>query len=130
MQDKIVQGQHVDPVKLQRAKELRRQMTPAEAMLWAALRTNKLRGYHFRRQQVVAGFILDFYCHAAGLAIEVDGSVHQSQGEYDAERDRVLAEHGLRILRFSNDEVRTNLAGVLSRLAVACAQHVASGTTT
>ncbi len=130
MADRIVRGQHVDGIKLQRAKELRKQMTPAESMLWAALRTNKLKEYHFRRQQVITGFIVDFYCHAAGLVIEVDGGVHEEQQEYDAERDQVIAAHGLRILRVSNDEIRTSLAGALSRIAEACAQHTASDTTT
>jgi len=87
---RIIRGQAIDPAKEQRAKELRRAMTREEAMLWSALRTNRLGGFHFRRQQIVAGFILDFYCHAAGLAVEVDGGIHQLQVEYDAERDAVL----------------------------------------
>jgi very-short-patch-repair endonuclease len=93
-------------------------------MLWQALRTNHLHGYHFRRQQVIAGFIADFYCHAAGLIVEVDGGVHTQQQEYDAERDQVLAAHGLRIMRFSNDEVRRNLSVVLARIAAACREGV------
>ena len=58
----IIPGQKVTKEKLQRAKELRREMTPAEKILWNELRANKL-GVHFRRQQVIAGFIVDFYCH-------------------------------------------------------------------
>ena len=58
----IVTNQKVTAQKLQRAKELRREMTPAEKILWEELRANKL-GAHFRRQQVIAGFIVDFYCH-------------------------------------------------------------------
>jgi very-short-patch-repair endonuclease len=58
----ILPGQRVTKEKLQRAKELRREMTPAEKILWEKLRANKL-GVHFRRQQVIAGFIVDFYCH-------------------------------------------------------------------
>jgi very-short-patch-repair endonuclease len=73
----------------------RREMTPAEKMLWKELRGNKL-GVHFRRQQVIAGFIVDFYCHKAGLVIELDGSVHDEQIEEDAQRDKVLKEMGLR----------------------------------
>jgi very-short-patch-repair endonuclease len=71
----IIPGQTVTKEKLQRAKELRRDMTPAEKILWQELRANKL-GVHFRRQQVIAGFIVDFYCHKAGLVIEVDGDIH------------------------------------------------------
>jgi len=71
----IVTEQKVSKEKLQRAKELRREMTPAEKILWEELRANKL-GVHFRRQQVIAGFIVDFYCHRAGLVVEVDGDIH------------------------------------------------------
>ena len=116
----IVIGQRVDQVKVQRAKELRRQMTKEERILWQQLRTNRLQGFHFRRQQVIAGFIVDFYCHAAGLAVEMDGEVHQQQVEYDAERDCVLSARGLRILRIRNTEIFENLPGVLARIAAAC----------
>jgi len=116
----IVIGQKVDQVKVQRAKELRRQMTKEERILWQQLRTNRLQGFHFRRQQVIAGFIVDFYCHAAGLAVEMDGEVHQQQAEYDAERDRVLSARGLRTLRIRNTEILENLPGVLARIAAAC----------
>ena len=116
----IVIGQPVDSVKLRRAKELRRAMTEEERVLWRHLRTNRLGGLHFRRQQVIDGFIVDVYCHKAGLVVEVDGEVHARQAGYDRERDRVLAARGLRVLRFTNREVRTALAGVLARIAAAC----------
>jgi very-short-patch-repair endonuclease len=108
--------------KFRQAETLRRTMTPAEAILWQHLRANRLQGYHFRRQQVIAGFIADFYCHAAGLVVEVDGAVHAAQVTYDAERDRVLAAHGLRILRIPNSEIEQNLPTVLAQIAAACAQ--------
>jgi very-short-patch-repair endonuclease len=60
------------------------------------LRANKL-GVHFRRQQVIEGFIVDFYCHKAALVIEVDGDIHDLQQEEDASREKVLSEMGLRI---------------------------------
>jgi len=90
-------------------------MTPAEKVLWNELRGNKL-GVHFRRQQVIAGFIVDFYCHKIGLVIEVDGDIHNLQKEEDARREKVLKELGLRIIRFRNDEVENNLAGVITRV--------------
>ncbi|WKZ37082.1 MAG: DUF559 domain-containing protein [Anaerolineales bacterium] len=68
----IVTGQKVAKEKLERAKELRREMTPAEKILWQELRANKL-GVRFRRQQVIQGFIVDFYCHKSALVVEVDG---------------------------------------------------------
>ena len=113
----IVIGQKVDPAKVQRAKELRRHMTKEERILWQRLRGNRLHGLHFRRQQIIDGFIVDFYCHAAGLAVEVDGEVHRQQAAYDAERDCILSARGLRIMRIKNEEVRQNLSGVLSRIA-------------
>ena len=82
----IIPGQRVAREKLQRARELRREMTPAEKMLWKELRGNKL-GVHFRREQVIAGFIVDFYCHNASLVIELDGDIHKGQQDYDSERD-------------------------------------------
>ena len=113
----IIPGQRVAKEKLERARELRREMTPAEKILWQELRGNKL-GVHFRRQQVIAGFIVDFYCHQVDLVIEVDGSVHEAdeQKEKDTERDKVLSEMGLRVLRFRNEDVIKNLSGVLGRI--------------
>jgi very-short-patch-repair endonuclease len=90
-------------------------MTPAEKILWQELRGNKL-GIHFRRQQVIAGYIVDFYCHKADLVIEVDGRIHEKQKSEDAERDKVLTEMGLRVIRFRNDEVENNLVGVVGRI--------------
>ena len=113
----IVIGQRVDASKVQAASELRRQMTSEERILWRALRTNKLLGLHFRRQQVIDGFIVDFYCHAAGLVVEVDGPMHQAQVGHDVERDRILSERGLRIMRVTNEEVRRDLSAVLTRIA-------------
>jgi very-short-patch-repair endonuclease len=111
----IIPGQRVTKEKLQRAKEFRRDMTPTEKILWEELRSNKL-GVHFRRQQVIAGFIVDFYCHKAGLVIEVDGDIHDLQQEEDAMREKALIEIGLRIVRFRNDEVLKNLSAVVGRI--------------
>ena len=82
----FVRGKHNKSLQ-ESARQLRQEMTPAEAILWKHLRTDQLGGLHFRRQQVLDGYIVDFYCHAAQLVIEVDGEVHASQHEYDAERD-------------------------------------------
>ena len=113
----IVTNQKVTKEKLQRAKELRREMTPAEKILWEELRANKL-GVHFRRQQVIQGFIVDFYCHQAGLVIEVDGDIHDLQKEEDERREKVLSALGLRVVRFRNDEVMRNLSAVVGKIKV------------
>jgi very-short-patch-repair endonuclease len=78
-------------------------MTSAEKILWQELRPNKL-GVHFRRQQIIAGFIVDFYCHKAGMVVEVDGDIHDLQQEEDARREKVLSEMGLRIVLFGGEE--------------------------
>src|SRR5271166_5306249 len=80
---KFIRGQHVQPEQLSFAKRLRREMTPPERILWKALRRNAVDGFHFRRQQVIEGSVVDFYCDAARLAIELDGSVHEDQWEHD-----------------------------------------------
>ena len=111
----IIPGQTVTKEKLQRAKELRRDITPAEKILWQELRANKL-GVHFRRQQVIAGFIVDFYCHKAVLVIEVDGDIHDLQQEEDARREKVLSEMGMRVVRFRNEEVMRDLPTVVGKI--------------
>ena len=111
----IVTEQAVTKAKLERAKELRREMTPAEKLLWQQIRANKL-GIRFRRQQVIQGFIVDFYCHKAGLVIEVDGDIHDLQKEEDERREKVLRELGLRIVRFGNDEVGRELSAVVGKI--------------
>jgi very-short-patch-repair endonuclease len=113
----IIPGQRITKEKLERARELRREMTPAETILWQELRGNKL-GVHFRRQQIIAGFIVDIYCHQADLVIELDGSVHEGdeQKESDAERDQVLSQMGLQVIRFRNEDVAKNLPGVLRKI--------------
>jgi len=101
---------------LERARELRKNMTPAERRLWQKLRANRLEGWHFRRQQIIDGYIVDFYCHKAGLVIEVDGPIHLQQKDQDAERDAVLFARGLRVIRFTNREVMNNTNQVLQTI--------------
>lgn len=102
-------------------RELRKNQTKAEAILWSCLRNRQLNGYKFRRQHPVAGFILDFFCPEASLAIEVDGEIHKDKEikEYDLERSRILAENGIRVLRFWNFEVETETEKVLVLIAKA-----------
>jgi very-short-patch-repair endonuclease len=95
-------------------------MTPEERSLWQNLRANRLCGLRFRRQQVIDGFIADFYCHAAGLVLELDGTSHDQQSDYDAERDRILSARGPRVLRIRNEEIRFQLRDVIRRIAALC----------
>ncbi len=118
----VVRGQRVTDEKVRLARELRQEMTPAECALWEQVRANRL-GHHFRRQQVIDGYIADFYCHTAALVIEVDGPVHGDQIEYDQRRTAAFAERGIRVMRFRNEEVLTNAGGVAAGIAAACGER-------
>ena len=122
-------GQKVHPEKVARAKELRDTMTPAERYLWQQVRANRLDGWHFRRQQVIDGFIVDFYCHQANLVIEIDGPIHESQQAADAEREAILTRTGLRVLRFTNREVMGNVRLVLNQIRAALPKKLDAGPT-
>lgn len=97
------------------ARELRRDMTPAEKKLWYFLKTLPRR---FRRQRPIGNYIVDFYCPEAKLVIEVDGESHfTEQGQaYDAKRTTYLESLGLRVVRFTNAEVTQNLEGVCAEI--------------
>jgi len=112
---------YVSPVILARARELRQPLTPAEEKVWARVRARQL-GLHFRRQHPISRFIVDFYCAAARLIVEVDGEIHAEpdQIEYDAARTEWLMSHGNRVMRFSNRDVRENLESVLASIAEGC----------
>lgn len=86
---------------VQRARSLRRRMTPPEARLWIQLRRKAVEGWRFRRQHPIGPYVLDFYCDAAALAVEVDGQTHWlgDQPGRDRERDAWLALRGIRTLR-------------------------------
>ena len=103
---------------LQHARDMRKQPTPAEERLWKELRFDQL-GVRFRRQHPLEGMILDFYCHEAKLGIEVDGGIHDTEGqeERDYEREeKLLFEHSIRLLRFQNEEVLKNTKKVLQTI--------------
>ena len=98
------------------ARAMRKRPTVAEARLWEALRAGRFAGAKFRRQHPLGRFVLDFYCPAKRLCIEVDGPVHDNQREKDAARDAALAAANIRVLRFRNEEVLTDLDDVLTRI--------------
>ena len=112
----IIPGQRVTKEKVERSRELRREMTPAENLLWQEVRAKKL-GVRFRRQQIIAGFIVDFYCHRAALVIEVDGDIHDLQQEEDLRRETVLKELGLTMVRFRNEDLRKDLPAVVGKIS-------------
>lgn len=103
------------PTGYQKARQLRKELTPAERKLWAALRGEQL-GISFRRQHAIGPYIVEFCCIKKKLVIEVDGSQHLEQVEYDNARTAFLATQGYRVLRFWNSEVQKDLNGVIRRI--------------
>jgi very-short-patch-repair endonuclease len=107
------------------ARKLRKTMTEPERKLWFELRDSRLDGIKFRRQHPLGPYVLDFFCEAHKLAVEVDGGDHVDRATADATRTAWLNAHGCRVLRFWNNDVMQNLPGVLEtiRAALTAAPH-------
>ncbi len=101
------------PKIMHRAGELRKEPTPAEAKLWAYLRLLREDGIRFRRQHAIGNYIADFCAPRQHLIVELDGSQHLDQEDYDAERTTYLANKGYQVLRFWNSEVLNDINGVI-----------------
>jgi len=95
------------------AKAFRRNLTDTERFLWKHLRARRIEGYKFRRQEPIGHYIADFVCQEARMIVEVDGGQHSVERGKDFERDRWFEEQGYKVLRFWNNEVLTNINGVL-----------------
>jgi very-short-patch-repair endonuclease len=113
----------ISPKLRSNARVLRKNSTDAERILWSELRGHRLLGVGFRRQSPIDRYIVDLVCHAAHLVIELDGGQHLSaKGEQrDASRSAAIEAKGFQILRFANNDVMTNRAGVLETIAAAIA---------
>ncbi|MBN8919811.1 MAG: endonuclease domain-containing protein [Rhizobiales bacterium] len=111
-----LRGEGREPVAV--ARRLRANMTDAERKLWFALRDRRLGSFKFKRQVPIGSFIVDFVCHDAGLIVEVDGGQHADSAA-DIRRQSWLEAQGFHILRFWNNEVLSNLNGVLQTLLAA-----------
>ena len=101
------------PKIIARAKELHRNMSPAEAELWKHLRAHRMGAVHFRNQHAIGNYIVDFCAPRKKLIIELDGSQHLEHAEYDEERTKYLEAQGYRVLRFWNNDVINNIDSVL-----------------
>ena len=99
------------------AKDLRKNMTLSEVLLWNKLKKKNMMGFDFDRQRPIDNFIVDFYCPDLMLAIEIDGSSHNDKIEYDEQRQKRLESFNVSILRFTDLEVKKNLAGVVDTIA-------------
>lgn len=101
-----------------RAIELRKELTPAERKLWAAIRNDQL-DVTFRRQHAIGVYIPDFVCVEKKLILELDGSQHLEQAQYDEERTKYLNSQGYQVIRFWNNEVINNIEGVILAITYA-----------
>ena len=97
---------------------LRHDMTPSERMLWKHISDKQLDGWRFRRQHGFGPYVLDFYCPVLKLCIEVDGEIHQRTDvfEKDTERTSFLESNGIKVIRFTNDEIENDISDVLERI--------------
>ena len=100
----------------ERARNLRQNMSLAENRMWYYLRSRRLGGYKFVRQQVIDNYIVDFVCREKKLIIEVDGGQHMDATEYDEQRTRVLEGRGYQVLRVWNNDVFQNTSGVMEKI--------------
>ncbi len=107
------------PVLYEYAKQMRRNSTEAEEILWQRLRNKQIAGLKFRRQHPIDKFIVDFYSHEINLAVELDGNVHDQaeQRDLDKGRTETLKEFGINLIRFNNEEVLNNIETVINKLS-------------
>ena len=105
------------------ARNLRKRLTDTERFLWLQLRAGQVEGYKFRRQTPIGKYVVDFVCHEQRVIVEVDGGQHSENAEEDRIRDKWLGEQGYIILRFWDNEVLTNMEGVLEVIRDNCKSH-------
>jgi len=98
------------------ARELRKEQTQEEVRVWNILRNRKFKGLKFRRQHVLEGFVVDFYCHELRLAVEIDGDVHNKQKDYDELRQALIESKDIRFIRVTNDEINRDINILLNRI--------------
>ncbi|MFH1684108.1 MAG: endonuclease domain-containing protein [Candidatus Margulisiibacteriota bacterium] len=98
------------------ARELRERQTPTEKRVWSLLRDRKLLGLKFRRQHVIEGFVVDFYCHEYKLAIEVDGGIHKRQKEYDRLRQDAIEAKDITVIRVNNEDLENNRCALIQKI--------------
>ena len=96
------------------ARRLRKEQTSSERILWRRLRARQMKGAKWRRQQVIGDYIVDFFCPELRVAVELDGDTHAGRDAQDEIRQQYLSAQGLTVLRYTNDDIRRNLEGVLS----------------
>ncbi|MFZ5674972.1 MAG: endonuclease domain-containing protein [Pseudomonadota bacterium] len=116
----------IEPKRLDQARRLRRNQTPAEERLWSGLRGRRLQGHKFIRQHSIGPFTVDFLCREAALIVEVDGATHSEDHdiEYDARRTAYLGLKGYRVLRILNDDIFHRFNDVMDMILLALADEL------
>jgi len=117
-----------DSTTFSKAKRLRKPLTRAENLLWQALRNRQLNGFKFRRQHPAGPYIADFFCAAAMIVVEVDGTFHDlpEAKEHDDKRRQFFSDNGVKVIRFRNEAVMINLPGVLEEIRLILASRTSS----
>lgn len=120
--DNVTMFYNAKPHIFEKAKLLRDNMTASERKLWEHLKGKKMLDLRFRPQHPIDIFIADFYCHPLKLVIEVDGGIHKSRGqkEYDINRETELNSWGIKVIRFTNQDVEHSIAFVISEIERIC----------
>jgi very-short-patch-repair endonuclease len=114
------------PNTFEKARTLRKNMTLHEKLLWEKLKLKKMCGARFRNQHPIDFFIVDFYCHAARLVVEIDGKQHDQQKDYDDGRSAEMERYFIKVLRFTNSEIENNIEGVLKIIEIEVANRIQS----
>mgnify|MGYP001613197120 CR=1 FL=1 len=109
--------QTYNPKLIERARELRKNSTLSEILLWEKLKGRQLSGYKFRRQSAILKYIVDFYCKELNAVIEIDGLSHDYKMDYDAIRQKNLENAGITILRFNDLEIKKDIKNVLQQIS-------------
>ena len=110
------------PIIFERAKAMRENMTQSEKAVWVLLKSKNMKGLRFKPQHPIDIFIADFYCHQLKLVIEIDGGIHKSaeQKEYDIGRTAELEHWGIKVIRFTNEEVKNNINQIQIEIEQIC----------
>jgi len=103
-------------IKKRFARILRKEQTKAEKTIWELIRDRKFMGLKFRRQHVIEGFVLDFYCHELRFGIEIDGGIHLKKKDYDKLRQEVIESEDINMIRVTNKEIAENKRSVLNKI--------------
>ena len=123
--DKISMFYNAKPIIFERAKAMRENMTRAEKAVWDLLKEKKVLGLRFKPQHPIDIFIADFYCHPLKLVVEIDGGVHisEDQIEYDIGREAELDRFGIKVIRYTNEEVETDITHVQNEIELICKER-------